>query len=249
MKGLFGLLAVLLVSSSAAIAQKSQAPMTIVGAATPAPAKAAPSAQPASQAYAVASASSSQLLTNSSVIQMKNAGMSDALIISTIHTQPGNYAVALNDLLALRKVGITDSVIIAMQEANAAAANAPAPPHAGAEAPDGKPRVYVFSASHGNTWGAVRDQTIEVTRDLQRDCPAVQVTINQGAADYSVALNHIEVGLVLRDNQMEITDRTGDVIGRISDGGSIAKGAKKTCAQIIANWGSTSGSTQRAAGH
>lgn len=177
----------------------------------------------------------SQPLTNDSVVQMKGAGMSDELIISTIQTQPGTYSVTLNDILGLKKAGVSDQVIVAMQQARAVAANTP-PPSAPAGAPDGMPRVFLTSATHGNTWASIRDQTMELAKDFEKDCTAVHLTVNQNVADYTVALHHIEVGAFVRGNQMEISNHVGDVVGKTSDGGSISKGAKKACAAILEDW-------------
>lgn len=252
MKALAGVLAVAVVSTPA-FSQKSTVPLRIQGAANPAPARTPANVQMASVLNVAVVPASPELVTNSSIVEMKRAGMSDDLILSTIHTQPSHFAVGLNDMLTLKSAGVSDAVIVAMQQATANEANAPAPPAAGpAESPDVKPRVYLLSSSHGNTWWAVRDQTMELTKDFERDCPAVRVTVNQSAADYSVALNHIEVGGFVRNNQMEVSDRAGDVIGRTSDGSSIAKGVKHACSQIAANWSSRASgpaSPQLSGGH
>lgn len=193
----------------------------------------------------VLSASAQQLkphfLTNDTVMQMKAAGMSDELIITTIHTQAGVYTTGIEDILALKKAGLSDGVIEAMEQQGAAppqqaSQTAPTAPTA-PEPADGKPRVYVTSQSHGNTWAARRDQSMELTKDFERECSVVRVTINQAAADYVASLNHIEVGAFARINQMVITDRTGDVVGRASDGGSIAKAVKASCRSIAEDWG------------
>jgi hypothetical protein len=97
------------------------------------------------------------------------------------------------------------------------------------------PKVYITSRSAGNTWGAVRDQSHELAKDFGKDCPDVQVTTNQGAADYQVDLNHIEVGLFVRDNQLAVTDMFGNVLAT-SEKNSIKNGAKGACVQILADW-------------
>ena len=72
-----------------------------------------------------------------------------------------------------------------------------------------KPRVFLQSVSHGNTWNARRDQSIEMAKDFEKHCPDTKVTLLQDKADYTVILNHIEVGLLYRDNQMEVADKNG----------------------------------------
>jgi hypothetical protein len=105
---------------------------------------------------------------------------------------------------------------------------------------DSQPRVYLQAASHGNVWNAHRDQAMEMAKDFQKKCPEVKVTILQSAADYTVLLNHIEVGLLGRDNQLQVANRDGDMLSlREKSGlksGSIAKGVKAACELILADW-------------
>jgi hypothetical protein len=97
------------------------------------------------------------------------------------------------------------------------------------------PRVFLQSASKGRNRNAARDQSMEMSKDLEKDCPAVRVTINQPAADYTVLLNHIESGFV-RDNQIQVANKDGDLLSRTKEGGSIAGGMKKACALILEDW-------------
>jgi hypothetical protein len=98
-----------------------------------------------------------------------------------------------------------------------------------------KPRVYLQSASHGNTWAARRDQSIEMAKDFQAKCPGATITIAQDKADYTVILNHIEVGLFARDNQMEVANRDGSVLS-VSEKGGIKRGVGGACRLILADW-------------
>lgn len=77
-----------------------------------------------------------------------------------------------------------------------------------------KPRVFLQAASKGNNRAAARDQAMEMSKDLEQDCPGVRITINQQNTDYTVLLNHIEVGLFVRDNQFQLADRNGDLLSR-----------------------------------
>jgi len=99
----------------------------------------------------------------------------------------------------------------------------------------GQPRVFLQAASHGNTWNSRRDQSMEMGKDFEKVCPGVRVTINQQAADYTVLLNHIEVGLFARDNQLQVADRNGDLL-ETKEGGGIKGGVKKVCDLILADW-------------
>lgn len=98
-----------------------------------------------------------------------------------------------------------------------------------------QPRVFLQAASHGNTWNARRDQSMEMSKDFEKECPNVRVTVNQQMADYTVLLNHIEVGLFARDNQLQVADKNGDLLVT-KEGGGIKGGVKKTCDLILANW-------------
>jgi hypothetical protein len=98
------------------------------------------------------------------------------------------------------------------------------------------PRVYLQSASKGTNWNAARDQSMEMSRDLERNCPGVKITVNQQAADYIVLLNHIERGLLIRDNQIQVANREGDLITNTKEGGSIAGGMKRACMLILYDW-------------
>jgi hypothetical protein len=97
------------------------------------------------------------------------------------------------------------------------------------------PRVFLQSASKGTNRNAARDQSMEMSKDMERDCPGVQVTIIQQNANYTVLLNHIEAGFV-RDNQIQVANKDGDLMSKTKEGGSIAAGMKKACALILADW-------------
>ena len=173
-------------------------------------------------------------LNNDSVVKLIKAGLSEDLIITTINYSPGTYDTSVDGLIAMRNAGITNTVIAAI------VAKAPAVPVASrtalpVPAQPGKPRVALRSQSHGNGWNASRDQSMEMSKDFQDVCPAVQVSLNQSLFDYIVELNHIEHGFV-RDNQMQVANKQGDLVLRIKESGSIKGGVKKACEVIIADW-------------
>ena len=76
---------------------------------------------------------------------------------------------------------------------------------------------------------------MEMSKDFVKVCPGVRVTLNQQMADYTVVLNHIEVGLFARDNQMQVADKNGDLL-QTKEGGGIKGGVKQVCELILANW-------------
>jgi hypothetical protein len=99
-----------------------------------------------------------------------------------------------------------------------------------------QPKVFLESASHGSQWNAVRDQTIELTKDFQKEkeCSEIAVTTRQDKADYTLTLNHIEHGFV-RDNQIRLANADGDVLFT-KEGGSIAKNVKWSCTLIVSDF-------------
>ena len=99
-----------------------------------------------------------------------------------------------------------------------------------------KPRVYLQSQSKGTNQNAARDQSMEMSKDFEETCPGVRITINQQMADYTVLLNHIEMGLFVRDNQFQLADRNGDLLSKTREGGSIRYGVQKVCNLILADW-------------
>jgi hypothetical protein len=193
-----------------------------------------------------------QAMNNDSVIKLCKAGLSDDLIISTVKASPGNYDISADGVIALKKAGASDKVVSAVVNKTAIPASAAAssdtsadngatqvspttPPPVTASSAKQVPRVFLQSASKGNQWNAVRDQSMEMSKDFEKDCAGVKITVNQQAADYTILLNHIEVGF-MRDNQFQIANKEGDLISKTKEGGSIAGGVKKACKMILDDW-------------
>ncbi len=78
---------------------------------------------------------------------------------------------------------------------------------------------------------------MEMSKDFEKDCSGIKVTINQAAADYTILLNHIEHGFA-RDNQIQVANKDGDLISKTKEGGSIRGDMKKACQLILADWDS-----------
>lgn len=197
-----------------------------------------------------------QSMNNDSIIKLMNAGLSDELIVATIKATPGIYNTSPDALIALKTAGISEKIISAVVLKGSGSPSAPdaksttapestspglAPPAEhfantpATSQPVNGPRVYLSSASKGSQWNAARDQSMEMSKDFEKDCPGVRVTINQAVADYSVLLNHIEHGFA-RDNQIQIANKQGDLISRTKEGGSINGNVKKACEIILADW-------------
>jgi hypothetical protein len=63
---------------------------------------------------AVPPAVGQQGLTNADIIKMQSAGLSESIILSSVNTQPAAYDTSTDGLLALKKAGVSDSVVAAM---------------------------------------------------------------------------------------------------------------------------------------
>ena len=198
-------------------------------------------------------------LSNKDILDMNKIGLPPQILVTKIKSSQCNFDTSPASLQALKTAGVADNVILAMVEAPvghskpsgvsdppdvANASNSPSPTTMAPAQPMAQnpsamdrqlPRVFLQSASHGNTWNARRDQSMEMSKDFQKVCPGVRVTLNQQMADYTVLLNHIELGLFARDNQMEIADRNGDLL-QTKEGGSIKGSVKQVCDLILANW-------------
>jgi hypothetical protein len=98
------------------------------------------------------------------------------------------------------------------------------------------PRVYLDSVSKGSNRNSDRDQSMEMSKDILKSCPDLRITINQQTADYTIRLNHIEHGLIVRDNQIQVFNKDGDLM-KNKEGGSIKGNIKQVCELIHQDWG------------
>jgi hypothetical protein len=120
-----------------------------------------------------------------------------------------------------------------------------------------KPRVFVqgkgsedvqssgsgVGGHHWATWGSrstidSHDEGMEVTKDLQKNCSGVTVTLNQSAADYTIMLNRESKknrGLLRSNSQVQVANRLGDVLGT-SATHTVGNAAKDACQLILADW-------------
>src|ERR1700761_877835 len=165
---------------------------------------------------------------NNSVVKLTRAGFAEDVIVGSVFRSQGNYDTSLDALTALREAGVGDSVIAAVVPRSSQPFRPPAlqaptvakisvPP---AAEPTIRPKVLLKSKSHSNVWTGSRDQSMEMSKDFWESCPEVQITINSNLADYTVNLNHIEHGLI-RDNQLQVVNRSGDLVSTVGGPGSI----------------------------
>jgi len=120
-----------------------------------------------------------------------------------------------------------------------------------------KPRVFVqgkgsedtqssgsgAGGSHLAAWGSrsttdSHDESMEVSKDLQKNCSGVTVTLNQQAADYTIMLNRESKknrGLLRSNSQVEVANRLGDVLGTNATH-TVGNASKDACQVILADW-------------
>ncbi len=120
-----------------------------------------------------------------------------------------------------------------------------------------KPRVFVQGkgsenvssrgsgggGSHWAAWGSKstadsHDESMEVTKDLQKDCSGVMVTINESNADYIVMMNRESKqnrGLLRSNSQIQVANKAGDVLGTNATH-TVGHASKDACNLILADW-------------
>jgi len=69
---------------------------------------------------------SALLLTNDSIVKLVKGRVNEDTIISVIKAQPGNYSLGAEDILALKRAGVSDKIITAMVN-KSASGSSPAP--------------------------------------------------------------------------------------------------------------------------
>lgn len=120
-----------------------------------------------------------------------------------------------------------------------------------------KPRVFVQgkgsenattsgSGTGGKHWGSFgarstvdsHDEGMEVTKNLQKDCSGVIITLNQSNADYTVMLNRESKqnrGLLRTNSQVQVANRLGDILGT-SATRTVGNASKDACQMVLADW-------------
>src|SRR5579864_8970501 len=120
-----------------------------------------------------------------------------------------------------------------------------------------KPRVFVqgkgsenvssngsgVGGHHWATWGSkstidAHDESMEVTKDLQKNCNGAIITINEANADYIVMMNRESKqnrGLLRSNSQIQVANKAGDVIGTNATH-TVGNAAKDACNLIVSDW-------------
>lgn len=58
--------------------------------------------------------SAGKLLTNDSIVRLTQADVSQETILHVVNSQPGSYALGVEDIIALKQAGVSDRVLDAM---------------------------------------------------------------------------------------------------------------------------------------
>jgi hypothetical protein len=193
-------------------------------------------ASPASTNHNQPTSESGTGITNERVVEMSKLGLDDDIIIAKIKRGDCHFQLGDNDLVALKKAGVSAKVIAAMfdfapEPSTAPAAAATAVPEQVVPT-DGKVRVFVTDSQSwetrggssaggnkngwgGSSWmaGGARPQTAEIIKTVNQRCPEFTVTNNLGKADFVITLDH-EGGkaLLAHRNKIAVFNRDGDDI-------------------------------------
>jgi len=196
---------------------------------------------------ATTQSSSSTKITNARVVEMTKLGLDDDVIIARIKHGSCEFQLSDNDLVELKKAGVSSKVVASMLD------SAPTPDRAAstAELSDGKIRVFVTDSqsweSRGsgggggnkNGWGAAssfsggaRPQTAEIIKTINQRCPEYVVTNNLGRADFVITLDHEGgKGALAHRNKIAVFNRDGDDIYSNSTR-ELGNAVKDACAAI-----------------
>ena len=117
--------------------------------------------------FSVLPATAQQGLTNTDIIKMQSAGLSENIILASVNGQPAAYDTSTNGLLALKKAGVSDSVVAAIITRNAAMKSGVSNPSgtnvptaAPAGPPPGVDEVGVYFQEKDKTWHAIPSEVV-----------------------------------------------------------------------------------------
>jgi hypothetical protein len=105
----------------------------------------------------VAASAAQEVLTNDSVVQMIKAGLPESVVIAKIRSTPTKFDLRTDQLVGLKKSGVSDKVLEAMMAAPATGAQAAAPAPAPA-APASGAAVASAPPAGAPAAGALRDR-------------------------------------------------------------------------------------------
>ena len=156
---------------------------------------------------------------------MTKMGLDDDVIVARIKHGACDFQLSDNDLMELKKDGVSPKVVAAMMDSVPAIV-------APVVASDGKVRVFVTDSEswemrgggggggNSNGWGAsssfsggARPQTAEIIKTLNERCPQFTVTNVLGKANFVIVLDHEGgKGLLRHRNKIAVFNHNGDDI-------------------------------------
>jgi hypothetical protein len=118
-----------------------------------------------------------------------------------------------------------------------------------------KPRVYISGSGNvdvrtngnavgGRHWASgsshstigAHDQTMELAKDFNKQCPEVTVSLNATMADYTVGMNHEAFhGVIHKNDQVMVTNRLGDLVFSNATR-AVSHSVNDSCSAILADW-------------
>lgn len=196
---------------------------------------------------ATTQSASSTKITNARVVEMAKLGLDDDVIIARIKHGTNEFQLSDNDLVELKKAGVSSKVVAAMLDSSPI----PDPAASSPEPSDGKIRVFVTDSQswetrgsgggggNKNGWGTAssfsggaRPQTAEIIKTINQRCPEYVVTNNLGRADFVITLDHEGgKGALAHRNKIAVFNRDGDDIYSNSTR-ELGNAVKDACAAI-----------------
>ncbi len=108
-----------------------------------------------------------QVLTNEQVVTMRVAGLGDEIIVLKIKSSPADFKLDVEDVIALKKAGVSDAVIRVMFEASAKRGGALQMPHPAA----------VSTSDLGGRWSGTLNLEAQPPDKIELDVEGGSVTI------------------------------------------------------------------------
>ncbi len=105
--------------------------------------------------------SAQESLTNDSVVKLVKAGLSEDLIVQTVNSQPGKYALGADDILSLKNAGVSDKIIGAMLNRSNGTTGGKPPTGAGPDlSASGYPSEIGVYIKRDNQWIEIQPEVI-----------------------------------------------------------------------------------------
>ena len=157
------------------------------------------------------------VLTNSDIVTLANAGFSEAFILQLVTTSTTKFDMTTDALANLAKNGITEMIIRGMRDPSTVPRVAAMPPETvshGTQTGDAFKygRVFVEPSPESSSHSQPHPQTVEIMKTFGESCPGLTVTNRREEATFVVMLDREAGKWVRRHNKMVVFNRSGDMI-------------------------------------